>query len=81
MLYEVITESYPVGIILSAIGLTAICVTALMTNKIPLYRSWLLSRTPARSRYTVMLPLLVLPVLAAAYVSEKTMPEFRNNFV
>lgn len=76
-----ILESYPIGIILSGIALIALASTTIMTRKISLYRSWLRSKTPARSRYAVAAILLTIPILTAAYVDQRSMLDFDNNYV
>jgi phosphoglycerol transferase MdoB-like AlkP superfamily enzyme len=76
-----IVESYPVGIILFGTAVFALLSTYIMTSKFPLYRNWLLCRTPAKSRYSVMILLLAFPLLATAYVSQRSMPDFHNNYL
>lgn len=76
-----IVESYPVRIILAGIAAFALILTHVMTSKLPLYRNWLLSQTPAKSRCTIMIILLAFPLLTTAFVSEQSMPDFDNNYL
>jgi hypothetical protein len=48
-----IIESYPIGTILSMIAVIAVVATTAMTGSSSMYRSWLQSNTPARSRFAV----------------------------
>ena len=76
-----IIESYPIGTMLSMIAVIAVVATTIMTGSSSLYRSWLQSNTPARSRFAVAAILLVFPVLTTVYVSQQRMPKFDNNYV
>lgn len=76
-----IIESYPIGTTLTAIALIALMATAVMTSEISLYQNWLQSRTPARSRYAIGAILLAFSVLTTAYVSQRHMRDFDNNYV
>jgi len=76
-----IIESYPISTILIAIASLALAATTVMTRRISLYRNWLQSRTPARSRFAVAAILLMFPVLTTIYVNQQRMPEFDNNYV
>lgn len=76
-----IIESYPIGTTLTAIALIALMATAVMTSEISLYQNWLQSRTPARSRYAIGAILLAFSALTTAYVSQRHMPDFDNNYV
>jgi len=76
-----IVESYPIGMILTAIAAIALVATTVMTSEIALYQNWLRSRTSARSRYAVGAILLAFPLLTTVYVSQQSMPDFDNNYV
>lgn len=76
-----IIESYPVGFILAAIAVVSLAATTVMTNRVSLYRSWLRSNTPVRSRYSVAAALLTFPLLTTMLTSQQQMPDFNNNYV
>jgi phosphoglycerol transferase MdoB-like AlkP superfamily enzyme len=76
-----ILESYPISTILAAIAAVALLATTVMTTRVSLYRRWLQSETPARSRYAAAAIVLAFPILTTIYISQQRMPEFDNNYV
>ena len=75
-----ILESYPVYPLLLAFAIAAI-VGALLLASMPWFRRWQATSTPWRSRFAAGLPLLLVPLLATAFVGARDLPRFENRYL
>jgi len=75
-----IVESYPVYREIGLLLAIAV-VLATLTVRLPGYRRWLASVTPARSRLRAGAALLLVPVVATAAVDARELPDFDNRYV
>jgi phosphoglycerol transferase MdoB-like AlkP superfamily enzyme len=75
-----ILESYPVYPLLLAFAIAAI-IAALLTAAMPWFHRWQTTTTTWRSRFRVGLPLLLIPVAATVFVSNRDLPRFENRYV
>jgi phosphoglycerol transferase MdoB-like AlkP superfamily enzyme len=74
-----ILQSYPVGKIVTVIAVMALIVNSLFCRG-RLYRTWLNSTTHVRNRLLPAAAMLLLPLLATAFVSQSDMPQFENRY-
>ncbi len=74
-----VLESYPVYREIAAIAVVAAAL-AWLTARLPAYRGWLATETPARSRLRATGFGLLLPIIATAAVDARSLPEFDNRY-
>lgn len=76
---ENILQSYPTGAIAAAVAACALVLNTLYCRS-NIYRTWLMSDTRHRSRLAAALPMLAIPALATALISQSDFPEFANRY-
>ncbi len=75
-----IVESYPVFREIALLLALAV-ILAVFTVRLPGYRRWLRTSTPARARLRAGAALLAVPVIATAAVDARGLPDFDNRYV
>ncbi|MEJ2604972.1 MAG: LTA synthase family protein, partial [Gammaproteobacteria bacterium] len=75
-----IVESYPVFREIAALAVIALLLAGL-TVRLPGYRRWLETATPARARLRAGATLLLIPVVATATVDARGLPDFDNRYL
>jgi hypothetical protein len=74
-----IVQSYPIGKIFALIAAFALLANTFYCRW-SLFRAWLDSETPIRSRVTFTVAMLAVPVLATALEAQSDMPRFNNRY-